>query len=228
MIDLHLTRGDNREGVYLRLPATPAEVGEAYAMLDNISRYARDTRIAEASSPVANIGRYIIAMSSDETLYKLNTLAEKIGKMDARQRNILSGALDAKSINGLNDVLKLTEHLNDYVILSNVGSDIELGRFLVETGYKDFPDAVRPYLDYTAIGAEYYAENGGAYGPGGYSQSALRRLGADDELIDTIDGYMVGEDSMVEDGVRQSEFGLIRRCSTPFPDETQTMQIRGM
>lgn len=36
MIDLHLTRGDNYEGVYLRLPATPAEVGEAYAMLDSI------------------------------------------------------------------------------------------------------------------------------------------------------------------------------------------------
>ena len=36
MISLHLTRGDNYEGVYLRLPATPAEVGEAYAMLDSI------------------------------------------------------------------------------------------------------------------------------------------------------------------------------------------------
>ena len=65
-----------------------------------------------------------------------------------------------------------------------------------------------------------------------YGQSVLRRIGADDELIDTIDGYMdfekFGEDSMVEDGVRQTEFGLIRRCSHPFPEETQTMQMGGM
>lgn len=64
-----------------------------------------------------------------------------------------------------------------------------------------------------------------------YGQTVLRRIGADDELIDTIDGYMdfekFGEDSMVEDGVRQTEFGLIRRCSHPFPEETQTMQMGG-
>ena len=28
MIELHLTRGDNQEGVRLRFPTTPAEIGE--------------------------------------------------------------------------------------------------------------------------------------------------------------------------------------------------------
>lgn len=58
-----------------------------------------------------------------------------------------------------------------------------------------------------------------------YGQSVLRRIGADDEIIDTIDGYMdfekFGEDMMNEDGVRQTEFGLIRRLSKPFPSEQQ-------
>ena len=57
-------------------------------------------------------------------------------------------------------------------------------------------------------------------------------IGADDEIIDTIDGYMdfqsFGENSMVEDGVRQTEFGLIRRCSRPFPEEAQGQQMGGM
>lgn len=52
-----------------------------------------------------------------------------------------------------------------------------------------------------------------------YGTQALRRIGADDEILDTIDSYMdlekFGEDSMVEDGVRQTEYGLIRHCLYP-------------
>ena len=62
-----------------------------------------------------------------------------------------------------------------------------------------------------------------------YGKQVLRRIGADDEIIDTIDGFMdfaqLGEASMEEDGVRRTEFGSIRRLSAPFPEpETgQTM-----
>ena len=59
-----------------------------------------------------------------------------------------------------------------------------------------------------------------------YGQSVLRRHGADDELLESMDGYMdfekLGEDAMVEDGVRETEFGLVRRCSLPFPEQEQT------
>lgn len=62
-----------------------------------------------------------------------------------------------------------------------------------------------------------------------YGKQALRRAGADDEIIDTIDGYMdfarLGEDSMVEDGVRRTEFGLVRRLSKPFPPEPEIGQM---
>ena len=65
-----------------------------------------------------------------------------------------------------------------------------------------------------------------------YGQAVLRRIGADDELIDTIDGYMdfekLGEDTMAEEGVRRTEFGLIRRCSSPFAEETQAMEMGGL
>ena len=328
------------------------------------------------NSPVPTLGQYILRADIHDPaqIKMLNELADSIGQMDDREWNIFAGALDAESINGLDDVLKLSKRLGDYIILPNVRTDTELGRILVDTGYKNFPEAVQPYLDYRAIGAEYYAENGGAYGPGGYvrrkssleqapeqrdalitlhlltqrvaetmaepyrlilpatdeeldqakaqvgvdhfteativkaefgksylaelipqdcicvedanelalgieemtqrdgellkflavlsveqpetmtdalrfamelddyeritegtyeyGQSVLRRHGADDELLEAMDGYMdfakLGEDSMVEDGVRQTEFGLIRRCSTPFPEETQSMQMGGM
>ena len=63
-----------------------------------------------------------------------------------------------------------------------------------------------------------------------YGKQVLRRVGADDEIIDTIDGYMnfaqLGEDSLTEDGVRRTEFGLVRRLSEPFPpQQEQGMQM---
>ena len=368
MISLHLTRGDNYEGVYLRLPATPAEVGEAYAMLDSISRYAGETRIVDAKGPVKNLAQFIKCadLAKREDLEKLNRLAEKIGSMRASEQALLSGALCTESINGLDDVLRVADRLEDYEIITEVTCDRELGGYVVEHGLvMDFPEAVRPYLDYVGIGAEYYANHGGAYTMDGYvkrrdgqpeqapehtvfsaylrshcgakrllfyfpaaeealenakqrlqidsfaeaevealdcdipylvdflptscisvedinelalaveemkqtdgetlkylsvlsveqpedfpaalrlavdlddyeriiegtyeyGQSVLRRIGADDELLKTIDGYMdfekLGEDSMVEDGVRQTEFGLIRRCSSPFPEQAQEQQ----
>ena len=36
MIDLHLNHGNSHEGVYLRLPATPGEVGEAFGLLEKL------------------------------------------------------------------------------------------------------------------------------------------------------------------------------------------------
>lgn len=58
-----------------------------------------------------------------------------------------------------------------------------------------------------------------------YGKQVLRRIGADDELLDTIDGYMdftqLGEDSMQEDGVRRTEFGLVRRLSLPYPQQEE-------
>lgn len=375
-ITLLITRKGFEEGVYLYLPTTPAEIGEAFSLLDMASEDAASTRIFNVISPVGNLSQYIrnVDVTQHENIQKLNTLAEMIEGMDDRQRNTLWGALDSESINGLDDVLKVAGHLDQYVFLPNITTDIELGRILVDTGYKDFPESVQPYLDYHAIGAEYYAEHGGAFTPCGYvkrressqeqstehrdalitvhlrtleapgtigktyrlslpatdeeldmvkteldidyfsdafiskiefgqpyleefipqdcfcvedanelalgieemmqrdgellkypsvlsvmepetlgdalrlavdlddyervtenvfeyGEQVLRRIGADDEIIGAIENYMdferFGEDSMIEDGVRRTEFGLVRRISEPFPEETQGQQFGG-
>lgn len=369
MIDLHLTRGDNQEGVRLRFPTTPAEVSEAFALLDGVSRYAGNVRIVDVKSPVPNIGQYIrrADLNSGGDIQKLNTLAEKINGMSKRQRDIFAGALDAESVNGLDDVLRVSDALEEYTIIPTVCSDAELGKYVAAAGQihgdPRFPEEAWPYLDFAKIGAEYYADRGGAYTYSGYvlrkqsvepehtedavirlqletteavcilylpaeeaeldaakdqlgiadfaearieaveflvpyleehipvdcisvestnelamavremrqtdgellkylavlsaeqpedfpaaldlalelddyeritegtyeyGQSVLRRLGADDEIIDTIDGYMdferFGLDAMEQDGVRETEFGFVRRISTPFPNQTQSQQ----
>lgn len=361
---LVLSRGSNSMCVPLRLPASPAEEGEAFARLDTISTDVHSTRIVRVEAPIWNLGNYIKSTDINGDGYgKLKKLAGQLDSMTEREQWIFSGALDAESINGLDDVLRIAGSLEDYELIEEVTSDRELGGWLVENDRLDvhFPPAVRPYLDYVAIGAEYYSDHGGAYTRGGYvrrrdtepeldadrkavftahlqaggrqcvlnlpasdagldaarrqlqvddfcemeltelkctipylggmlpqdcisvvdadklahkiegmeqadgelmkylaalcaeepstfqdaleiacriddyeritegtheyGQTALRRIGADDELIDAIDGYMdferFGEAMMDEDGVRQTEFGLVRRLSEPFPSQQQ-------
>ena len=56
-----------------------------------------------------------------------------------------------------------------------------------------------------------------------YGRQVLRRIGADDEIIDTIDGFMdfagLGEVFMEEDCLQQTSFGPVRRLSRPFPQQ---------
>ena len=171
MIQLKFSKQGMREGVALNLPATPAEAGEACAWFERLGISQKEVKIVGASSPVRTLDKYIVTHGDIHRagdLDKLNTLAEQLDRMDKRQMDILGGAIDAESINSLDDVLDVSSHLDRYVILPNIVSTGELGRFLVDTGYKDFPEETHPYLNYSAIGAEYYADNGGAFGPGGY------------------------------------------------------------
>jgi len=170
MINLHLTRADNYEGIYLRLPATPAEIGEAFGWLDEISEDVSSTKILDAVSPVSNLWQYIknTDVNNEQNIAALNELAQKIGEMDKQQKAVFSGALDAESIGGLDDVMEIADNLDRYILIHGISNDRELGGFLVDTGYKGFPEHVRPYLDYAGIGAEYYAERGGAYTSVGY------------------------------------------------------------
>jgi len=370
MTQLTLSIKGAKEGVVLKLPATPAEISEAVAWFDRLNVPQSSIQISGATGPVQNLGHYIATanINDPQDMAKLNELAESIEQMDAYQHRVFTGALDAESINGLDDVLRISNSLDQYILISGVSNDKELGGFLVESGYKNFPDYVQPYLDYAGIGREYYAERGGAYTSAGYvqrkesqqeqrpkdsiiftlylraandrsyklplpateeeikearrslhvedidqcsvdrldhlpylseyipnlaitvadandlalsieemrqrdgellkylsmlslerpetfpdalhlasnlddyerivegtyeyGQSFLRRHGADEELIEALEGYMdfekFGSDAMEEDGVRGTEFGLIRRCSHALEEETQAIQMGGM
>ncbi|ACL20447.1 hypothetical protein Dhaf_2419 [Desulfitobacterium hafniense DCB-2] len=186
MITLHLTRADDYAGVYLPLPATPAEIGEAWAELDHISGDVASTRIVGAISNVWGIGQYLknADVNTSGQFEKLNRIAELTGSLDRHQCHIFEGALNAESVNSLDDVIAIGERLEQYLLLSGVNTDRELGAYLVETGVMPFEDSVQPYLDYAKIGIEYYSNHGGAYATGGY---VLRRESAEQALLDIAD-----------------------------------------
>ena len=168
---LNLTRGDSSLRVPLKLPATVGEIGEAWAKLDTISDDVSSTHIASVLSPVENLYNYIkdCDVNDREAMEKLNTLAIGIDGMVRTDHEIFAVALTASVINGIDDVIRTSMRLNDYVYINGVTCDHELGEFLVLTGYKSFPDEVKPYLDYDRIGVEYRTERGGAFTAHGYA-----------------------------------------------------------
>lgn len=372
---LTLSTSSASDGIYLYLPVTPAEVSEAFAHFERIGVEPSMVRIVEASERLPYIA--LFALSTDihntEEFQKLNNLAMAMDQMSIDEYDIFASALKTENICSLDDVIRISEHLDDYIILPHIKNDADLCKHLLDIGFKECPEDMRAYLDFEAVGREFRREYGGtyggAYGNGGYvrrktdseqveiqrnavitlyltvaqaecrlllpaeeanlkltkkqlgicdfaearivkvecnipyigemvcglacpsvesynllseelqefqkqdgalltyaavleveqpetvekawelawnlddyeritedaseyGKSVLERIGADEEIINTIDGYMdferFGADAMVEDGVIQTEFGLIRRCSTPFPAEEQIQQMRGL
>ena len=178
MIQLFMKRSGSPVIVPLNLPASHDAMTEAASQLDEASR-AGKTEIVEIKSVIANLPSYLSGLDPDSRtqLAQLNQLSSIIAKMDSRERNIYAGALDGNSIND-----RVAEQVPDYILIPNVNSDVTLGRYVAVAGQIQgdprFPEAAWPYLDFSKIGAEYYAEHGGAYTYAGY---VLRKQ--DDELV---------------------------------------------
>lgn len=173
MLILNLTRGRSNWRVPLSLPSTAGEIAEAYSQLDQISEKEQSTRIAGVLSEVSFFDGFFRDKYPD-SFDELNELAQRLERMNEQELRTLDGALNMESVGSVADILRFTDSLKDYIFVNGVTTEKDLGRFLVDTGYKGFPEKVRPYLDYAAIGAEYCAERGGAFTAWGFT---LRRRG---------------------------------------------------
>ena len=98
-----------------------------------------------------------------------------------------AGMLDANSISGTKDILQLTEHLDDYVILPGCSSARSVGRYLVVCGAFPVPEELTGYINYEAVGIEFCDAQGGAACSRGY---VVRKEGLPQELLDDLRAQM--------------------------------------
>ncbi len=218
MIQLFMSRSGSSVIVPLRFPASQSAITEASCQLDGASREGK-TKIVEMKSVIANLPSYLGGFEPDSRtqLAQLNRLASIIAKMDSRERNIYAGALDGNSINDLNDMIRVAEQVSDYILIPNVNSDVTLGRYVAVAGQIQgdprFPEAAWPYLDFAKIGAEYYAEHGGAYlhVPGNIHGAYRAHL-----LMENQDGLQIVLAGSVQfHGTVPLQ--SIKQCSSPLP-----------
>lgn len=170
MLKLHLTRNNDAKGVFLELPAYPADMGSAYVMLDVISDDPTSTRIVGAVSTVSSIGQYLkdIDINNRFQLKMLNMLAEKIRRLSPEDAQRFAGALDIEATNGLDDIFAISRSLDSYEFYPDVYSERELGVYLAENGDIEIDERALPYVDYARVGSEYEANHSGAYVDEGY------------------------------------------------------------
>ena len=145
MMTLYLTRKAGTEPIPLSFPATPADIGNAFAELDTICPAPSATEIYKVDSEVRNLSRYIckVNVEDSETLRKLNQLAELLQSMSREDQMKMEGVLDSNSINGMDDILNAVSMVKEYVLLEEVTSDRTLGNYLVEHSVIDCPEKDR-------------------------------------------------------------------------------------
>ena len=169
---LHVSKSPSSNEVeHISFPADAGKVRYAMIGLEEFGGWA-PAYIVGGEGPAEALIGYISRddLYSEDGVEKLNRLAGLADTMDLEAQKVFAGALRAESINGLDDVLRAASNLGQYEFIEGVTTDKELGGWLVEHGKAgvEFPEEVRPYLDYAGIGRSYYADHGGAYTPSGY------------------------------------------------------------
>ena len=61
-----------------------------------------------------------------------------------------------------------------------------------------------------------------------YGREALRYAGAGNEILEMLDGFTdfdaLGRFEMEQDGVRETDYGQVKRLSSPFPRQAEQGQ----
>ena len=184
MVTLFLRQGENGKQVLLSFPVTtPAE--NVVATLETLKPMSKTVAIQGAASEVMNLGLYLsgVDLAAECEVERINQLAKRLEHMSEVDCDKFAGMLDANSISGTKDILRLTERLDDYVILPGCGSAHSIGRYLVGCGAFLVPEKLIGYINYEAVGIEFCDAHGGAACSRGY---AVRKEGLPQAVLDDL------------------------------------------
>ena len=186
MVTLFLRQGENGKQVLLSFPVTtPTEKENVVATLETLKPMSKTVTIQGAASEVMNLGLYLsgVDLVAEGEVERINQLAERLEHMSEMDCDKFSGMLNANSISGTKDILKLTEQLDDYAILPNCSSPRSIGRYLVDCGAFSVPEELTGYIDYGAVGSEFQNEHGGAVCCRGY---VVRKEGLPQAVLEDL------------------------------------------
>lgn len=186
MVTLFLRQGENGKQVLLSFPATtPAEKADVAATMESLKFMSKTVTIQGAASEVMNLGLYLsgVDLAAEGEVESIDQLAERLEHMSEVDCDKFAGMLDANSISGTRDILRLTEHLDDYVILPGCGSAQSIGKYLVGCGAFLVPEKLIGYINYEAVGIEFCDAHGGAPCSRGF---VVRKEGLPQELLDEL------------------------------------------
>ena len=163
MVTLFLRQGETGKQVLLSFPATtPAEKEGVASTLESLKSISKTVTIQGAASEVMNLGLYLsgVDLAAEGETERINQLAERhMSEVDCDK---FAGMLDANSISGTKDILRLTEHLDDYVILPGCSSAQSIGKYLMDCGVAPTLKQLCNAVDYETVGQLFLDAHSGA------------------------------------------------------------------
>ena len=165
MVTLILRQGENGKQVLLSFPATTlTEKADVAATLETLKSMSKTVTIHGAASEVMNLGLYLsgVDLATDGEVDRINQLAERLEHMSEVDCDKFVGMLDANKISGTKDILQLTEHLDDYVILPGCSSVQSIGKYLMDCGVAPMLKQLCKTVDYEAVGQIFLDTHSGA------------------------------------------------------------------
>ena len=186
MVTLFLRQGETGKQVLLSFPVTtPAEKEDVTATMEKLRSISRTVTIQGAASEVMNLGQHLrgIDLAAEGELERINQLAERLEHMSEVDCDKFAGMLDANKISGTKDILQLTEHLDDYVILPGCSSAQSIGKYLMDCGAFPVPEKLIGYINYEAVGIEFCDAHGGAACSRGF---VVRKEGLPKAVLDDL------------------------------------------
>ena len=186
MVTLFLRQGENGKQVLLSFPATTlTEIADVAATMESLKSMSKTVTIHGAASEVMNLGLYLsgVDLAAEGEVERIDQLADRLEHMSEVDCDKFAGMLDANSISGTRDILRLTEHLDDYVILPGCGSAQSIGKYLVGCGAFPVPEKLIGYINYEAVGIEFCDAHGGAACSRGY---VVRKEGLPKAVLDDL------------------------------------------
>ena len=186
MVTLFLRQGENGKQVLLSFPATTlTEKADVAATMESLKSMSKTVTIQGAASEVMNLGLYLsgVDLAAEGEVERINQLAERLEHMSEVDCDKFAGMLDANSISGTKDILRLAERLDDYVILPGCSSARSVGRYLVVCGAFPVPEKLIGYINYEAVGTEFQDAHGGAACSRGF---VVRKEGLPKAVLDDL------------------------------------------
>lgn len=171
MVTLFLRQGENGKQVLLSFPATTlTEKADVAATLETLKSMSKTVTIHGAASEVMNLGLYLsgVDLATDGEVDRINQLAERLERMSEVDCDKFAGMLDANKISGTKDILRLTEHLDDYVILPGCSSAQSIGKYLMDCGVAPVLKQLCKTIDYETVGRLFLDAHSGAACSRGY------------------------------------------------------------
>ena len=101
-----------------------------------------------------------LEISEYASIAELNELAERIEGLSDYDYDKLGSVLECESSMRIADILEVIDALDDFVLLTDISTEEELGDYYLDDIFYGIPDTVLRYIDTQRLGRDIHLENG--------------------------------------------------------------------